>query len=490
MATPEKTDTPEEFLEKLRRALKKDGDFPASARVVAELRRLASDPRTPGDKITELILREPSLGTRILSVVNSAFFRRVKPIMTVSQAVVQLGMKSIAELCAGLILLQKFVSSARQNTPFAACLRKTMLTSLTASALNPVTPASKDSGQDETGYLAGAFLEMGVLLLAFYFPQVYESAFKRAEQKHIPVSQALFELIGVTTTQLSIEVIKALELPQFYIELLQEADNPTKPNPDAPLPILKEQAVRLGRNVKAAETISQVISEGGSKAAVDNVLQKVQADLGISMEALQTAVGALPSLFQDHCSTLQLTLPPLPDFVAQYNPTATKKSANSETEEKYGSYLQEIKNAVEASEPTASVITSVMEALAFGIKFDRVMLLLLNNTRQKLIGRMMLGQVKGFDPSKCEVIVTSDPTNALIKAISMKAPTYDGNGVFEDGWPLTAIPIGISKQTVGIVYADRQEKAGSAELNETEKAAIQQITELLEKSVLATAVRK
>ena len=43
------SDSPEQFLEKLKRALKKDGDFPASAKVVTELRKLASDPRTPGD---------------------------------------------------------------------------------------------------------------------------------------------------------------------------------------------------------------------------------------------------------------------------------------------------------------------------------------------------------------------------------------------------------------------------------------------------------
>ena len=489
MTGQENIESPEQFLEKLRRALKKDGDFPASARVVAELRRLASDPRTPADKITELILREPSLGTRILSVVNSAFFRRVKPIMTVSQAVVQLGMKSIAELCAGLILLQKFVSSARQNTPFAACLRKTMLTSLTASALNPALTSSKDAQQDETGYLAGAFLEMGVLLLAFYFPQVYENAFRRAEQKHIPVGQALFELIGVTPVQLSIEVIKALELPQFYIELLQEVESPTNKDEDRTLPILKEQAVRLGKNVCAAEAISQVISEGGSKAAVDHVLEKVQKDLGISMESLQSAVSSIPTLFQDHCSTLQLTLPNLPDFVAQYSPTSSKTVAGNSQNDAYSSYIQEIKNAVDASEPTASVITSVMEALAFGIKFDRVMLLLLNNTRQKLVGRMMLGQVKGFDPSRCEVIITSDPKHALVKALSMKTASFEGTGIFEDGWPLTAIPIGTSGQIVGVVYADRQEKSGGDELSETEKAAIRQITDLLEKSVVATARR-
>ena len=101
--------TAEQFVEKLRNALRRDGDFPASAKIVSELRMLTSDPRTTANQITEVILREPSLGTRVLHLVNSSFYRRAKPIMTVSQAVVQIGMKPLADLCAGLVLLQKFV---------------------------------------------------------------------------------------------------------------------------------------------------------------------------------------------------------------------------------------------------------------------------------------------------------------------------------------------------------------------------------------------
>src|SRR4051812_10945405 len=100
--------SPDELLKRLRTALKKDGDFPASARIVNELKALTTDPKTTANQLAEVILREPSLGARVLHLVNSSFYRRSKPIMTVSQAVIQVGMKPLAELCAGLVLLQKF----------------------------------------------------------------------------------------------------------------------------------------------------------------------------------------------------------------------------------------------------------------------------------------------------------------------------------------------------------------------------------------------
>jgi HD-like signal output (HDOD) protein len=58
-----KTLTPEKLLKRLRNALQRDGDFPASAKVVSELKRLTSDPKTTANQITEVILKEPSLGT-------------------------------------------------------------------------------------------------------------------------------------------------------------------------------------------------------------------------------------------------------------------------------------------------------------------------------------------------------------------------------------------------------------------------------------------
>ena len=47
--------TAEQLLNKLCSALKRDGDFPASAKVVTELRMLVSDPKTTANQIAEVI---------------------------------------------------------------------------------------------------------------------------------------------------------------------------------------------------------------------------------------------------------------------------------------------------------------------------------------------------------------------------------------------------------------------------------------------------
>lgn len=487
----EETQSAEEFLQKLKRALQRDGDFPASAKVVVELRQLVLDPKTTASKVTEVILKEPSLGTRVLSLVNSSYYQRVKPIMTVSQAVVQVGMKPLAELCAGLVLLQKFVPQARQNAPFANCLRKTILTSLLTSSISPHIASTKGAQTDETGYLAGSFAELGTLLLAFYFPNIYENALKRSETKRVELKEAIRQLTGLSPIQISAEVLRALELPTFYVDVLQEMEKLGPPVQGEKLPILKEQIRNVGRSVSGAETISGAISSSKNKMELDSALKHAQKMLGIDTKALHNVVGTISVIFKDHCESLQLTLPPLPEFLSSFaTPDSDVSTGDGGPTEQFGGFVEEIRAAVEAREPTASIITTVMEACAWGLQFDRVLLMLVGGGKQKLQGRMLLGKVENFNPTSFERSIgpEANTTSPEVKAFREGTPIYVGPPLLPGGSPIAAIPIGVGKRAVGVIYADRvSPKESLLSLSEKERSAVTLLSELLDRSLSGTS---
>ena len=492
--------TPETFIGKLKSALRKDGDFPASAKTVTELRMLVNDPKTTASQVTEVILREPSLGIRVLHLVNSSFYRRGKTIMTVTQAVVQIGMKPLAELCAGLILLQKFVPAARQGGPFAYCLRRSVLSSLLASSVSnqiSVSETSREKANDETGYLAGAFAELGTLLLAFYFPQIYESALKRAEEKGLDLGTAIKHTIGLTPLQLSTEVIRALDLPAYYVDVLEASQEPKTVANLSKLPTSREQVMSTANSVFAGTLLSDVISAGKGKLDMDKALSKLKDQLGVSPETLLNVVGSITPVYLEHCSSLQLTLPSLPEYLRSYEKAAVNKSAgaapDSAEEAAEGNvrdYIEEIKRLVDERAPTASIVTTVMETLAFGLGLDRVIMMLINQSRDKLIGRMMLGQIPNFDPTKFSRPVgrTAHPQAVDNQAFIEGRAVFAGEPVFEDGWPRMAIPIGFGKRAVGVIYGDRSkavDQAQKRELTSREQANITLLAELLDNSIAA-----
>ena len=494
--------TSEQMIERLRSALRRDGDFPASAKIVSELRQLTSDPKTTANQITEVILREPSLGTRVLHLVNSSFYRRAKPIMTVSQAVIQIGMKPLAELCAGLILLQKFVPAARRGGTFANCLRKTVLSSLMASSISnevklPSSAAQGSNRNAEYGYLAATFAEIGTLLMAYYFPQVFEAAVKRAESKRIEIGQSIFEITGLTPIQLSLEVIDALNLPPFYKDVLQGVQQVKTSGAKSAAPsskVLAQDPSRISQAVYASSAISEVIVSGRSKQELERIVSQVSSKLGVESAAFGKVLGEIPTVFRNHCQSIDLQLPPLPEYVASFSAAPSggdeqKGDSEKEAETQFAEFVEEIRIAVENREPTSSIITSVMETLAWNIKFDRVMLMLINGSRNRLIGRLLLGDMPDFDPKKVSrpVGVDASPYAADAKAFRESRPIFVGEPVFEGGWPLAAIPIGFGTRCIGVIYADRDPLRSSnqekQELNAREQGAVGILAELLDRSI-------
>ena len=477
----------DDFLKRLRDALQKDGDFPASAKVVNELKMLAGEAKTTANQITEVILREPSLGARILHLVNSSFYRRAKPIMTVSQAVIQVGMKPIADLCAGLVLLQKFVPMARKGGPFANCLKKSVVTSLLSSSFsNEIGGSTDGSRTNETGYIAGSFSELGTLLLAYYFPALYEAAVKRSEQKKIELGDSIKSLTGLTPIELSVEVIKALDLPAFYCDVLMAAQSGVTAPANGKVTLDAEKVRIAAQSVGAGTAVSAVVVAGKGKAELDAALKSVKSRLGIELDAIQSVMGGLTDLFKDHCASIELDLPPLPSYLDSYRNEAIADAdapgTPSGQSDQFNNFITEIRQAVENREPTASIITTVMETLAWSLGFERVLLLLVNQGRRRFVGRMMLGQVANFNPTTLERPI-EDPGSpqADSAAFNTGSTVFHGDPVFEDGWPFAGIPIGFGKRALGVIYADRVNQ--EAELTEREKAAVAMLADLLDQSI-------
>lgn len=479
----------EDIIEKLCTSLTQEGDFPTSARVVSELRTLATDSNTTANQITEVILREPSLGIRLLHIVNSSFYRRATPIMTVSQAVLRIGMKQLAELCAGLVLLQKFIPAARKDGSFASCLRKAVMTPLLTTTLAQEIQPTKDkkSNQNESGFLAGLFGELGVLLLAFYYPEIYESATKRSQAKNQPIAQSLKEIVGLSPCQISERVLEALELPEYYNKILRQIESPRPMKELDATPSEQKVIFFTSQAVYGATEVSAVLAEGGNKEALDKVIAKLKDKIQLDIKGIETAISNLPQIFADHCSSLELDLQPIPEFVLQYREVASEQSSQDidntklKSEEVFARYVDEIRAAVENREPTASIITTVMETLAWGLHFDRVLLMLVDGTKKTLRGRMMLGN-SNIDPKTVTRHITSDLIPCDCRAFVQGRPVFHGEPVIPGAWPFAAIPIGFGERSVGVLYADKAE-ASHPDLNGREQAAVAVLAELLDKSL-------
>lgn len=477
-----KQQSPDQISEKLKVALRTDGDFPAGARVVAELRTLASSPNTSIEQISEVILREPSLGTRVLSLVNSAFYQRVQPINTVSQAVTQLGMRPLTDLCSGLVLMTRFIPAAKRGGIFADSIKKGITTALLTSAL------AKESGEAriaEEGYLAGTFFNIGSLLLAYYFPQVYEAAARRSETRHHDISQSLTEILGVSPTELSLTIVDALQIPQYYCDVIRET------NRCANQGRFDGEHAALARSLFSADKIATSLIGKGSELDLTLVLTELASVSGFSPPGLNKVIKNLSEVFKEHCKLIEMSFLTLPEWLAEFSliePRSKPAAPKDKDTSPFATHLDELKQALADEEPISSIITSAMEALAFGLNFHRVILLMANEDRSELVGKMALGQTAKLDIKALRRRLDRNNQSEApeVAAFLQGCPQIFGDPIFEDGWPFAAVPIGGSENDpVGVIYADMvsENSDDAVPLDEQTQASLTVLTEILDQAI-------
>ncbi len=447
-------EAPDRILRKLRTALHADGDFPVRARIVAELREKANNPKTPVHKITDLILREPSLGSRVLHLVNSAFYQRTRPIMTVTQAVIQIGMRPLSDLCAGLILMQRFVPNAKRGGVLAEMLKRSILTSLVT---NLIAQEQNEPGAAERGYIAATFYNLGYLLLSFYFPQVCEAAAKRAVAHRHDIKQSIAEILGISALDLNLLVLDALEIPLYYRDVLIEAhEHPSDRSQSGP-------NSAFAYTISVADRIAGAVLHSGDVEHLNKTLQEIAEVTRYNFSHLQGVVLELAEAFDEHCSFIEIDFLTLPSHLAEFSieQASSRKTSDapaSQPVDAFQQYLAEIKEEILNREPMSSIITSVMETLVFGLQYERVLLLLADPVQRSLAGRMALGHPNSFDPRMIQRSLSvqgdgaeADPTTT---AFLEGHTQFTGKPLFPDREQFVAIPIGFSRTSVGVLYAE------------------------------------
>jgi HD-like signal output (HDOD) protein len=485
--TIEATEGRDGILKKLRDALNADGDFPVRARVVADIRKLANDPETPMDKIVELILGEPSLGMRLLHMVNSVLYNRRVEILTVSQAVVHLGMRALADVCAGLVLLQRFTPTAQRGGIFADNVKKSILTSVLTSAF-----VVADDDAEERGYLAGTFYSMGPLLLAFYFPQVFEAAEKRAVKRGQTITQSITETLGIAPVALSAGIVENLSIPEYYSEVIGAAVDIQSKVPESESEYSYSQ---LAQALADASKVADAIVDTHTRMELKTALESFVSKSTVSIDQLVKILSKVPAVFKQQCETIDMKFLTLPEHFVSFlaSPDDLEHVSESAEEEaltgdQLNYYLEDIRQAILNQENMSSIITSVMEAIAFGLEFDRVMLMVSDSGETTLQGKMALGESFGIEPTRFTRAILDESHDAHpdSNAFVVRSVEMYGDPVFEDGWPFLAIPIGQNASPIGVIYADIVQGAskGLDGLNERTQLAANVLADLLDQALL------
>src|SRR5579871_2886367 len=149
---------------------KKLADLPPLPAVVTRIMQTINDPGTSAEELSRLVSLDQGLSSKMLRIVNSAYYGFPKRISTITHAVVILGFNTVRNLVLGVsafgMLPQKGVSSGLDRMKF---WEHSVATAVAANVLSKQRQPQTRSAMEEA-FVAGLLHDVGKLFLDCYFP--------------------------------------------------------------------------------------------------------------------------------------------------------------------------------------------------------------------------------------------------------------------------------------------------------------------------------
>ncbi|WP_418790128.1 HDOD domain-containing protein [Phosphitispora sp. TUW77] len=191
------------------------GDLPSLPQVTHELVRLTEDPRANSADVSRIICQDQVLASKVLKLVNSAYYGLHRRVATVSEAVTLLGMKTLRTLVLGASV-HKTLSTLKGKR--AVNPEKIWRHSYACAVSSKLLAHKMGVVETEQAFIAGLLHDIGKIVFNFFLPDEYAKAFKFASMKQCSLYQAEKEVLNLTHTEIGKLVAEKWNLPPSLVD--------------------------------------------------------------------------------------------------------------------------------------------------------------------------------------------------------------------------------------------------------------------------------
>ena len=227
-------------------------DLPALSDNVTELLSMLGNENTDITQLSAVILKDVSLTSKVLQVVNSAYYSRGIKIGSVHRAISLIGLSTIHELATSISLFENFTKAGGDKEKVTNLLTKSYLGGNLAKS---ICIKKNMRISHEEAFICGLFHNLGELIVLIYLPDMYrkvEDSIKAGYNKQCAARKVLSDL---TFYQIGMEIAEFWNLLDKIIYSM---------HPKPPKPRNSTDDLVLLMNIAAfSNQLTDQISNGG-----------------------------------------------------------------------------------------------------------------------------------------------------------------------------------------------------------------------------------
>lgn len=279
-AEPQSAPTLPPRLAVLAQRLQEVSDFPALSAQVLRVTQVADQERQSLRALTEEILKDAALTSKVLQVVNAARYAgHQEGVGTVSRAISLLGVVAVRRVALSLVVLEHL-----ENQCQAQWLRQAYAKTLLAAELAVTLTAGQADPED--AFLATLFQLLGPMVALYHFSEVTDHFKGERLPSYQELDQQTRMVLGVRLDELGGVVAGLWTLPDPLRRCM------VRPDGRAPMRPVHDVQERLRWVGRAAADMADVMYVPGAQAqgAIDRLMREYLPVLGLGQEVVQERV--------------------------------------------------------------------------------------------------------------------------------------------------------------------------------------------------------
>ena len=252
--------------------------------VYLKVRQLMDDPSADIYDFAEVISVDPNLSTRVLKLVNSAYFGFPEPVESISRAVNMIGIGQLHNMVLGISAISS-LALPNDILPLNTFWRTSLFSGVLARLLAEQLKLTKSDHL----FIAGLLHEIGHLVLYSKFPLQALAAQKIAEDQGRAIHEAELKVLGYHYGDIGAMLMANWNLPDKLQALTRN-----QPTPGA----ASEHQLETALMHMAHACARSVATENRTDA--DNFIDaEVQAMTGLTQEQLELSMAEARSISAD-----------------------------------------------------------------------------------------------------------------------------------------------------------------------------------------------
>ncbi|MBK7875094.1 MAG: HDOD domain-containing protein [Planctomycetes bacterium] len=276
--------------------LKLTGQLPSPPGVGMKILKLTQGEDFSADEIGRTIMADAALTGRLLKIANSAQSAGARPVTTVSEATMRLGVRAVRNVALGLSLISSYRAGACSAFSYD---RYWSLSLARAVAAQSISRAMR-IGQPPEAYILGLLSDIGTLALVCVYPEEYASLLASTGGNRRALREAERKRFEIDHAEVGSYMLEEWGLPTAFADAIQHYEERTQ----------SREETDLTRILRHANCLAEVcLTTEGEKvdwASLASGLERMRTELGLAEEAFNEFCNAIIREWVEWGATLKV----------------------------------------------------------------------------------------------------------------------------------------------------------------------------------------